>query len=134
MMIRTLCCALLAMGVAACNSAPSTISIPNPMAKPQPDAPLWSATYNVPFTTMANCLATKPTGGFFGVLSMQPEAGVATVTLSLGDGTQMAINYIVRRTGNGTSSVEWRRLLTVGGFEWLDIQAHDRADACGGVS
>ena len=55
------------------------------------------------------------------------------MTLALSDGTEMAINYIIRRTGSGTSVVEWRRVLTVGGWEPIDSEAHARADACGKV-
>jgi hypothetical protein len=80
---------------------------------------------------MAHCLAARPVGGFTGIPRIQSDAGVATVTLALDDGTQMAINYIIRRTGSGTSMVEWRRLLTVGGWEPIDAEAHARADACG---
>jgi hypothetical protein len=124
MTIRTLCCVLLAAGVAACN----------PIPKPQPDPPLWSATYSVPYTTMANCLAAQPIGGFTGVPRIQSDSGVATVTLALGDGTQLAINFIIRRTGSGMSVVDWRRHLTVGGWEPIDSDARTRADTCGGVS
>lgn len=126
MTIRTLCVVLLASGVAACTTTGLT-------TKPQPNPPLWSASYDVPYTVMANCLAARPVGGFTGVARIQPEAGTATVTLALVDGTQMAINYIVRRTGSGTSVVEWRRLLTVGGWEPIDSEAQARADACGNV-
>ncbi|MBI3199831.1 MAG: hypothetical protein HYZ40_20400 [Rhodospirillales bacterium] len=114
------CFVLLASSVASCVTS-----------KPQPDPPIWSAAYNVPYTVMANCLAAQTVGGFTGVPRIQPDAGVATVTLGLGDGTQMAINYIVRQTGSGTSAVEWRRVLTVGGWEPIDSEAHARADACG---
>ncbi|MDP2333675.1 MAG: hypothetical protein Q8M19_23620 [Reyranella sp.] len=120
MTTRILCAVLLASGVAACVTS-----------KPQPDPPVWSAAYNVPYTVMANCLAAQPVGGFTGVARIQADAGVATVTLALGDGTQMAINYVIRRTGSGTSTVEWRRVLTVGGWEPIDGAAHARADACG---
>jgi len=124
--IRTLCFVLLALGVAACTTTGLT-------GKSQPTPPIWSAAYNVPYTDMANCLAARPTGGFAGVARIQAEDGVATVTLTLGDGTPMAINYIIRRTGSGTSAVEWRRVLTVGGWEPIDSEAHARADACGNV-
>lgn len=127
MMTRVLCFVLLASGVAACTTTGIT-------TKPQPNPPLWSATYNVPYTVMANCLAAQPIGGFTGVPRIQPEAGTATVTLALGDGTEMAINYIIQRTGSGTSMVAWRRHLTVGGWEPIDSDARTRADACGGVS
>lgn len=123
-MIRSLCAILLAWGVAACTTTGLT-------SKPQPDPPLWSASYNVPYAVMANCLAAQPVGGFTGVVRLQPEAGAATVTLTLSDGTQMAINYIIRRTGSGASVVDWRRNLTVGGWEPIDSEAHARADACG---
>jgi hypothetical protein len=126
MTIRILCVVLLASGVAACTTTGLT-------SKPQPDPPLWSATYNVPYTVMANCLAAQTVGGFTGVARIQPETGTATVTLTLSDGTQMAINYIIRRTGSGTSVVEWRRVLTVGGWEPIDSEAHARADTCGKV-
>ena len=111
---------LLASSVAACSTS-----------KPQPVPPLWSAAYSVPYTVMADCLAARSVGGFTGIPRIQSDAGVATVTLSLDDGTQMAINYIIRRTGSGMSMVEWRRLLTVGGWEPIDAEAHARADACG---
>lgn len=119
MKIPTLCFVLFASTMTACATT-----------KPQANAPLWSATYNVPYTTMANCLAADRTGGFAGIPRIEPDAGVATVTLALDDGTQMAINYVIRRTGNGTSMVEWKRLLTVGGWEPIDSEAHARADAC----
>jgi hypothetical protein len=64
----------------------------------------------------------------------QIEANTAIVTLSLNDGTQMNIRFIVQRTGPGTSVVEWRRLLTVGGWEPIDSEARNRADTCAGLS
>lgn len=124
MTIRTLGVVLLVSGVVACTTTGLT-------TKPQPNPPLWSAAYNVPYTVMASCLAAQPVAGFTGIPRIEPDSGVATVTLALGDGTQMAINYIVRRTGSGTSVVEWRRNLTVGGWEPIDSEAHARADACG---
>ncbi|MDP1965384.1 MAG: hypothetical protein Q8K93_24630 [Reyranella sp.] len=126
MTTRLLCAVLLASGVTACTTTGLT-------SKPQPRAPLWSASYNVPYTAMANCLAERPTGGFTGVPRIQADAGTATVTLALSDGTEMAINYIIRRTGSGTSVVEWRRVLTVGGWEPIDSEAHAHADTCGKV-
>ncbi len=125
MTIRTLCAVLLASGVAACTTTGLT-------TKPQPNPPLWTSTYNVGYTVMANCLAAQPIAGFTGVA--QIEANTAVVTLSLNDGTQMNIRFIVQRTGPGTSVVEWRRLLTVGGWEPIDSEARNRADACGGLS
>lgn len=122
MKTRTLCFVLFASTISGC--APS---------KPLSSPPVWSAAYNVPYTVMANCLAVQRIGGFAGVARIQPEAGVATVTLALDDGTQMAINFIVQRTGSGTSIVEWRRALTVGGWEPIDSDARARADACGKV-
>ena len=123
--IRTLSAVLLASGIAACTTTGLT-------TKPQPTPPMWTASYNVGYTVMANCLAAEPIGGFAGVA--QIEANTAVVTLSLNDGTQMNIRFIVQRTGPGTSVVEWRRLLTVGGWEPIDSDARNRADACGGLS
>ncbi|MGQ0581204.1 MAG: hypothetical protein ACT4O6_04665 [Reyranella sp.] len=125
MTIRTLCAALLAPGLAACATTGLT-------TKPQPTPPLWTSSYNVGYTVMANCLAAQPIAGFTGVV--QIEANAAVVTLSLNDGTQMNIRFIVQRTGPGSSVVEWRRLLTVGGWEPIDSEARNRADACGGLS
>jgi hypothetical protein len=125
MTIRTLCAVLLASGLAACTTTGLT-------TKPQPTPPLWTSSYNVGYTVMANCLAAQPIAGFTGVA--QIEANTAVVTLSLNDGTQMNIRFIVQRTGPGTSIVEWRRLLTVGGWEPIDSEARNRADACGGLS
>lgn len=123
--IRTLCAVLLASGIAACTTTGLT-------TKPQPTPPLWTSSYNVGYTVMANCLAAQPLSGFTGV--PQIEANTAVVTLSLNDGTQMNIRFIVTRTGPGSSVVEWRRLLTVGGWEPIDSEARNRADACGGLS
>jgi hypothetical protein len=125
MTIRILCAVLLALGVAACTTTGLA-------TKPQPNPPLWTSSYNVGYTAMANCLAAQPIGGFSGVSRI--EADTAIVTLSLNDGTQMNIRFIVQRTGPGTSVVEWRRLLTVGGWEPVDGEARNRADACGGLS
>ncbi len=123
--IRTLCAVLLASGISACTTTGLT-------TKPQPTPPLWTSSYNVGYTVMANCLAAQPISGFTGV--PQIEANTAVVTLSLNDGTQMNIRFIVTRTGPGSSVVEWRRLLTVGGWEPIDSEARNRADACGGLS
>lgn len=123
--IRTLCAVLLASGISACTTTGLA-------TKPQPTPPLWSASYNVGYTVMANCLAAQPIGGFTGVPRI--EADTAIVTLSLNDGTQLNVRFIVQRTGLGTSVVELRRLLTVGGWEPIDSEARNRADACAGLS
>ena len=125
MTIRTLSAVLLASGISACTTTGLT-------EKPQPTPPLWTSSYNVGYTVMANCLAAQPIAGFTGVA--QIDANSAVVTLSLNDGTQMNIRFIVQRTGPGSSVVEWRRLLTVGGWEPIDSEARNRADACGGLS
>jgi len=125
MTIRILCAVLLASGVAACTTTGLT-------TKPQPNPPLWTSSYNVGYTAMANCLAAQPIAGFTSVPRIEPD--LATVTMSLNDGTQLNIHFVVRRTGPGTSLVEWRRLLTVGGWEPIDGDARNRADACGGLS
>lgn len=123
--IRALVAVLLASSIAACTTTGLT-------TKPQPTPPLWTSSYNVGYTVMANCLAAQPIAGFTGVA--QIEADTAVVTLTLNDGTPMNIRFIVQRTGPGTSVVEWRRLLTVGGWEPIDGDARNRADICGGLS
>ena len=123
--IRALVAVLLASSIAACTTTGLT-------TKPQPTPPLWTSSYNVGYTVMANCLAAQPIAGFTGVA--QIEADTAVVTLTLNDGTPMNIRFIVQRTGPGTSVVEWRRLLTVGGWEPIDGDARNRADTCGGLS
>ncbi len=128
MTIRTLCAVLLASGLTACTTTNDLTSKPNP----NPNPPLWTSSYNVGYTVMANCLAAQPIAGFTGVPRIEPD--LATVTMSLNDGTQLNVHFIVRRTGPGTSLVEWRRLLTVGGWEPIDSDARNRTDACGGLS
>lgn len=123
--IRALVAVLLASSIAACTTTGLT-------TKPQPTPPLWTSSYNVGYTVMANCLAAQPIAGFTGVA--QIEADTAVVTLTLNDGTPLNIRFIVQRTGPGTSVVEWRRLLTVGGWEPIDGDARNRADICGGLS
>lgn len=123
--IRALVAVLLASSIAACTTTGLT-------TKPQPTPPLWTSSYDVGYTVMANCLAAQPIAGFTGVA--QIEANTAVVTLTLNDGTPMNIRFIVQRTGPGTSVVEWRRLLTVGGWEPIDGDARNRADTCGGLS
>ena len=57
---RTLVAVLLALSIAACTTTGLT-------TKPQPTPPLWTSSYNVGYTVMANCLAAQPIAGFAGV-------------------------------------------------------------------
>ena len=44
--------------------------------------------------------------------------------------SQAGSTYTVRKAGSG-SQVIWRRPGNVGGLDWLDGEAHTRADRCG---
>jgi hypothetical protein len=113
---------LVALGVSACAS---------PASKPKP--PIWTADYGVPFDIMAGCLAAQPGDAFTASSQISTKAGTATVSFLPRNAPQAESAYTVRRTGSGTSQVSWQRLGNVGGLDWLDIEARNRANRCGGA-
>jgi hypothetical protein len=97
---------------------------------PPPLPPVWSANYAVPFDVMVGCLSAKPAGAFNVSRPDIPQDGVAVIDFTPEKAPQAASTYTVRKAGSG-SQVIWRRPGNVGGLDWLDGEAHSRADRCG---
>jgi hypothetical protein len=106
------------LGVVACSGT-----------APPPLPPVWSANYAVPFDAMVGCLAAKPTGSFVVSAPDLPQDGVAVIAFTPAN-SQAGSTFTVRKAGSG-SQVIWRRPGNVGGLDWLDGEAHTRADRCG---
>jgi hypothetical protein len=108
----------IALGAAACS---------DPTQPPLP--PVWSATYDIPFDAMVNCLAAKPEGAFAVSKPEYFQDGVMQISFTPAKTPQAASAYTVRRAGNRTV-VNWRRPGNVGELDWLDNEARSRADRC----
>lgn len=106
------------LGAAACAST-----------APPPLPPVWSANYPVPFDAMVGCLAAKPAGAFTASAPDLFQNGVAVISFTPANTPQAGSAYTVRRAGSG-STVIWRRPGSVGGLDWLDGEARNRADRC----
>ena len=111
--------ASLALALAACGDSGS----------PPPLPPVWSANYDVPFDTMANCLSAKPAGAFAASKPEFFQEGVTRIAFTPAKTPQVDSAYTLRRTGSGTQVI-WRRPGNVGGMDWLDNEARSRADRC----
>lgn len=113
-----------ALATAACTTTSDSNKAPTPA---------WSAVYTVPFDAMVACLS-RPAGEGF-VVNLEPTSppGTATILFVPRSAPQAESNYSVIRRADGTIQVNWQRLGNVGGLDWLDVQARQRADRCGGV-
>lgn len=96
--------------------------------------PAWRTIYTVPYEAMVGCLSMPAGDGF--VVNREPvsPAGVATITFVPRSAPQAESRYTVQRVPDGTIQVNWQRLGNIGGLDWLDTQARDRANRCGGIS
>jgi hypothetical protein len=121
--------ALISLAAAACSTVDKMANEP---IKPPP--PSWSSIYTVPFDSMVNCLAAPVGGGF--VVNIEPTSAPGTTTVSYvpQSAPQAQSRYVVKRVPDGTIQVDWLRVGTVGGMDWLDVQARQRANRCGGIS
>ncbi len=100
----------------------------------KPKTPAWSAFYATPFDAMTMCLAAPAGDGF--VVDLQPSnlPGQARVLFVPKSAAMAESSYQITRRADGTTQVDWQRLGNVGGLDWLDVQARQRADRCGGVA
>ena len=123
--------ALLSLAAAACSDVNKMANQPLSPAKP---VPAWSSVYTVPYDSMVTCLAAPAGGGF--VVNIEPgsAAGTTTVLYVPQSAPQAESRYVVKRVPDGTIQVDWIRVGTVGGLDWLDVQARQRANRCGGIS
>ncbi len=121
--------ALISLAAAACSTVDKMANEP---VKPPP--PAWSSIYTVPFDSMVNCLAAPVGSGF--VVNIEPTSAPGTTTVSYvpQSAPQAQSRYVVKRVPDGTIQVDWLRVGTVGGMDWLDVQARQRANRCGGIS
>jgi len=123
--------ALLSLAAAACSDVDRMASQPLTPAKPVPS---WSSVYTVPYDSMVTCLAEPAASGF--VVNIEPSSapGTTTVLYVPQSAPQAESRYVVKRVPDGTIQVDWLRIGTVGGLDWLDVQARQRANRCGGIS
>lgn len=122
--------ALLSLAAAACSTVDKLGSEP---IKPPKPVPAWSSVYTVPYDSMVTCLAAPAASGF--VVNIEPSSapGTTTVLYVPQSAPQAESRYVVKRVPDGTIQVDWIRIGTVGGLDWLDVQARERANRCGGI-
>jgi hypothetical protein len=122
--------AALSLAAAACSTVDKLGS--EPIAPPKP-VPAWSSVYTVPYDSMVTCLAAPAGSGF--VVNIEPSSapGTTTVLYVPQSAPQAESRYVVKRVPDGTIQVDWIRIGTVGGLDWLDVQARQRANRCGGI-
>jgi hypothetical protein len=123
--------ALLSLAAAACSDVNKMANQPLTPAK---SVPAWSSVYTVPYDSMVTCLAAPAGSGF--VVNIEPGSapGTTTVLYVPQSAPQAESRYVVKRVPDGTIQVDWIRVGTVGGLDWLDVQARQRANRCGGIS
>ena len=97
---------------------------------PPPLPPVWSATYDVPFDAMVNCLAAKGDATFAVSRPEYFQEGVMQISFTPAKTPQAGSTYTIRRAGGGRTVVNWRRPGNVGNLDWLDNEARSRADRC----
>jgi hypothetical protein len=114
----TLAAVFAAFASAACSSA-----------APPPLPPVWSATYDVPFDAMVDCLSAKPTAAFVVSPPEFFQDGVMRISFTPAKTPQAASAYTIRRAGSGTQVI-WRRPGNAGEMDGLDKEARSRADRC----
>lgn len=122
--------AFLSLAAAACSTVDKLGSEP---IKPPKPVPAWSSVYTVPYDSMVTCLAAPAGSGF--VVNIEPSSapGTTTVLYVPQSAPQAESRYVVKRVPDGTIQVDWIRIGTVGGLDWLDVQARQRANRCGGI-
>ncbi len=122
---------LISLAAAACSTVDKMASEPIQPAKP---TPAWSSVYTVPYDAMVTCLAAPAASGF--VVNIEPSSAPGTTSILYvpQSAPQAESRYVVKRVPDGTIQVDWLRVGTVGGLDWLDVQARQRANRCGGVS
>ena len=121
---------LVSLAAAACSDVDKMASQPLTPAKP---VPAWSSVYTVPYDAMVTCLAAPAASGF--VVNIEPSSAPGTTTILYvpQSAPQAESRYVVNRVPDGTIQVDWLRIGTVGGLDWLDVQARQRANRCGGI-
>lgn len=121
---------LLSLAAAACSTVDKLGS--EPITPPKP-VPAWSSVYTVPYDAMVACLVAPAGSGF--VVNIEPSSapGTTTVLYVPQSAPQAESRYVVKRVPDGTIQVDWIRVGTVGGLDWLDVQARQRANRCGGL-
>ena len=122
---------LVSLAAAACSDVDKMAY--QPLTPPKP-VPAWSSVYTVPYDSMVSCLAAPAASGF--VVNIEPGSAPGTTTVSYvpQSAPQAESRYVVKRVPDGTIQVDWLRVGTVGGLDWLDVQARQRANRCGGIS
>jgi hypothetical protein len=111
--------AAVVLVVAACSVAP-----------PQPKPPVWSANYVLPYDFMANCLANRPPAGYTASLPAFNGDGRAVISVVPVNAPPISAHYVVSRVSGYSTQVDWRRPDHIGGLDWLDNEARQKANSC----
>ena len=94
-----------------------------------PLPPVWSATYDVPFNAMVDCLSTKPSSAFAVSAPEFFQEGVMRISFTPAKTPEVPAAYTLRRAGSGTQVI-WRRPANADNMQELDKEARSRADRC----
>ena len=89
----------------------------------------WTAHYDVPFDTMANCLAARTAEEWRSTPQIYPRDGKAYVTAS--QLNTIVAEFVIKKDGDGASTVEWRRRKVIADLGGLEATARKNADKCG---
>lgn len=117
---------LIALAAAACVTTTSQT--------PPTPKPAWTSIYTVPLDYMVSCLSQPAGDGFVVGQTPSPQPGVTAISYVPRSAPQAESRYLVSRVPDGTLQVSWQRLGSVGGLDWLDVQARERANRCGGTA
>jgi hypothetical protein len=92
----------------------------------------WTASYSVPFDTMANCVAEQMAQGWQATPQIYQRDGFAKVTLSDKGAPSTVAEFAVRGQGDAGSLVEWRRRAVIYDIDYIEAKSRWAADYCGG--
>lgn len=90
----------------------------------------WSARYEVPFDTMANCLASGWSHAYAVTPLVYPREGIARVTMANKQAPMVMSEYEIRKLGEGTSEVQWRRRKILADLGGVEAKMREVADKC----
>lgn len=86
----------------------------------------WTATYPVPFDTMANCLAAQWIGNYRVAPAIYPRRADVTIAAS-----SVIAEYQIVQISDVSSEVRWHHMhSTPGSLREVDRTARERADRC----
>jgi hypothetical protein len=112
--------ALMALSSAACTSLDDV--------RRQPIR--WTATYLMPFDTLAGCIAARLSQFWATTPQIYPRQGIAYVTLADKTLPSIVAEFVVRRQSDDSSLVEWQRRPLFADLGSLEPRSREAADRC----